>query len=190
MDPAEEHRRIAARFTEVVEGTPPNRWNVPTPVPEWRARDVVGHLVTWFPGFLQGGTGIEIEQGPPAGEDPVEAWQVQRDAVQALLDDPATEGLVYRSQMMGEIPLAQAIDRFYTADVFMHTWDLAKATGQDATLDPEKCTQLFEGMKQHEELIRNSGEYGPAVEVPEDADIQTRLLGFIGRDPGWVPPTS
>jgi hypothetical protein len=23
--------------------------------------------------------------------------------------------------------------------------------------------------------------------VPDDADIQTRLLGFIGRDPAWSP---
>ena len=190
MTPADEHRRIAARFTDLVEGTPPNRWNAPTPVKEWRARDVVGHLVSWFPGFLKGGTGIEIEQGPPASEDPVKAWQVQRDAVQALLDDPATGGLVYRSTMMGEIPLAQAIDRFYTADVFMHSWDLAVATGQDATLDPEKCTVLLEGLKRHEELIRDSDQYGDEVPVPEDADVQTRLLGFIGRDPFWQPPVN
>ena len=31
-------------------------------------------------------------------------------------------------------PLAQAVDRFYTSDVFMHTWDLARATKQDATM--------------------------------------------------------
>lgn len=190
MRPADEHRRIAARFSDLVQGTPPNRWNAPSPVKEWRARDVVGHLVSWFPGFLKGGTGIEIEQGPPASEDPVKAWQVQRDAVQALLDDPATDGRVFRSPRMGETPLAQAIDRFYTADVFMHSWDLAVATGQDTSLDPEKCAQLLEGLKEHEELIRSSDQYGEEVPVPEDADVQTRLLGFIGRDPSWQPPVS
>ena len=34
-----------------------------------------------------------------------------------------------------------------------------------------------------DELLRSSGQYGPAVEVPEDADVQTRMLAFIGRDP-------
>jgi hypothetical protein len=34
-----------------------------------------------------------------------------------------------------------------------------------------------------EDLLRSSGQYGPAVAVPDDADVQTRLLGFIGRDP-------
>lgn len=190
MTPAEEHRRIADRFTSLVEGTSPNRWNAPTPVKEWRTRDVVGHLVSWFPGFLERGTGIALEQGPPASEDPVKAWQVQRDAVQAILDDPATDERVYHSERMGDIPLAQAIDRFYTADVFMHSWDLAIATGQDATLDPEKCAQLLEGMRQHEDLIRSSDQYGDEVAVPEDADVQTRLLGFIGRDPFWQPPVN
>jgi hypothetical protein len=39
-----------------------------------------------------------------------------------------------------------------------------------------------------EALLRSSGQYGPAVAVPEDADVQTRLLAFIGRDPlGWRP---
>lgn len=27
------------------------------------------------------------------------------------------------------------------------------------------------------------GQYGPAVPVPDGADVQARLLGFIGRDP-------
>jgi hypothetical protein len=31
----------------------------------------------------------------------------------------------------GELPLDAAIDRFDTTDVFMHTWDLARAIGQD-----------------------------------------------------------
>jgi hypothetical protein len=42
-------------------------------------------------------------------------------------------------------------------------------------------------MEQMEQVIRSSGQYGPRVEVPGDADTQTRLLGFIGRDPFWSP---
>ena len=36
--------------------------------------------------------------------------------------------------------------------------------------------------------MRGSGQYGARVEVPDDADMQTRMLGFIGRDPEWKPP--
>jgi uncharacterized protein (TIGR03086 family) len=79
--------------------------------------------------------------------------------------------------------LGQAIDMIYTSDVFMHRWDLARATGQDETLDPEKCAAMLEGMLPMDEVLRESGQYGPRVHVPDDADVQTKLLAFIGRNP-------
>jgi len=181
MNSAEEHRRRAGDFTDRVMGT--TDWDAPAPVDGWLARDVVRHLVEWFPAFLEAGAGVRLERGPSVDEDPVEAWRVHADAVQRLLDDPATQGKVLENQHIGEVPLDQAIDRFYTSDVFMHTWDLARATGQDETLDPEKCAELLAGMEPMEDVIRASGQYGARVEVPDDADVQTRLLGFIGREP-------
>jgi hypothetical protein len=73
--------------------------------------------------------------------------------------------------------------------VFLHTWDLARATGQDESLDTELCAAMLAGMEPLEELIRSSGQYGPAIPVSEGADPQTRLLGFIGRDPDWAHAT-
>ena len=42
---------------------------------------------------------------------------------------------------------------------------------------------MFAGMEPLDELLRSSGQYGPRVPVPDDADPQTKLLAFIGRDP-------
>ncbi|MCU1380301.1 MAG: hypothetical protein JWN29_3284 [Acidimicrobiales bacterium] len=38
-------------------------------------------------------------------------------------------------------------------------------------------------MEPMDEVLRQSGHYGPRVEVPADADEQTRLIAFIGRQP-------
>jgi uncharacterized protein (TIGR03086 family) len=179
--PAERHRQVAGLFTERVRGTAD--WGAPAPVPGWAARDVVRHLVEWFPGFLASGTGIALPKGPSVDDDPVAAWQVHCDGVQAVLDDPATADRKLSNPHIGTLPLAGAIDQFYTSDVFMHTWDLARATGQDERLDPDFCAQLLAGMEGMEAVIRSSGQYGPRVEVPADADVQTRMLGFIGRHP-------
>ncbi|MFD9326330.1 TIGR03086 family metal-binding protein [Streptomyces sp. NPDC060065] len=180
---ADEHRRVAVVFTERVRSVSPQAWDMPAPCQGWVARDVVRHLVEWFPGFLKSGAGVDLPKGPPVDDDPVAAWTVHSDAVQALLDDPATADKTLSNPHIGEIPLDQAVDRFYTTDVFLHTWDLARATAQDERLDPGKCAQLLEGMLPLDDLLRQSGQYGPKVTVPESADVQTRLLAFIGRSP-------
>ncbi|TDC95580.1 TIGR03086 family metal-binding protein [Actinomadura sp. 7K507] len=181
--PAERHRQVAGLFTDRVRGT--RSWDAPSPVADWTARDVVRHLTEWFPGFLASGSDVHLPSGPPVDDDPVAAWQVHCDGVQAVLDDPESAGRKFTNPHTGTLPLETAIDRFYTADVFMHTWDLSRATGQDDRLDPGFCAELLGGMEAMEEVIRSSGQYGPRVEVPAGADVQTRLLGFIGRDPSW-----
>jgi uncharacterized protein (TIGR03086 family) len=181
--PSESHAWTAEAFTRRVQGVGPDGWDAPAPVEGWVARDVVRHLVEWFPSFLHAGTGIRLVSGPSVDDDPVAAWTVHSTAVQALLDDPATAGKVLTNPHLGEVPLPEAVDRFYTADVFMHTWDLARATGQDERLDEARCRELYEGMLPMDELLRASGQYGPKVPVADDADVQTKLLSFIGRRP-------
>ncbi|MEO8329222.1 MAG: TIGR03086 family metal-binding protein [Candidatus Nanopelagicales bacterium] len=182
-DAADEHRTIAGAFTDRVRGVPPGAWDNPAPCEGWVARDVVRHLVEWFPAFLKSGAGVDLPQGPPVDADPAAAWLVHSNGVQALLDDPDTAGKLLSNPHIGDVPLDHAVDRFYTADVFLHTWDLSRATGQDERLDPNKCAQLLDGMLAMDEALRASGHYGPRVEVADDADVQTRLIAFIGRAP-------
>jgi uncharacterized protein (TIGR03086 family) len=189
-NPSEEFREIGGRFGAVVAGVRPDQWDDPTPVAEWRARDVVRHLVEWFPPFLSGGTGIDLPPGPSVDDDPVAAWRHLEAAVQDLLDDPASAEVVLVNPHIGEVPVPRAVSQFFTSDVFQHTWDLARATGQDDTLDPERCAQMLAGMEPIEDLMRQSGQYGPRVEVAQDADVQARFIGFIGRDPAWHPDPS
>lgn len=187
MDAAAEHRQIAGQFTALVSSADPASWDNPAPVDGWTARDVVGHLVEWFPGFLASGAGISLPSGPNVQDDPVAAWTVHADAVQALLDDPATPSKVLSNPHLGDVPLDQAVSQFYSADVFMHTWDLARSTGQPIELDEERCATMLAGMQPIDELLRQSGQYGPKVDVPADASAMDQLMGFIGRDPNWSP---
>ena len=186
-DPADRHREVAGAFTHLVVAT--GSWDAPAPVAGWTARDVVGHLVEWLPGFLAGGSDVRLPAGPSAADDPVGAWRAAAEGVQAVLDDPGTAARTLSNPHLGELPLATAIDRFYTSDVFMHAWDLARATGQRCELDADTCAEMLAGMEPMEEVMRGSGQYGPRVPVPDDAPVQDRLLGFIGRDPHWAPPS-
>ena len=182
-EPAAEHRSVASTFADRVGGAAPEAWGNPAPVPDWTALDVVRHLLDWFPAFLAGGADVRLAPGPSVDVDPVSAWEHHARAVQELLDDPATPSRRFTHPMLPEMPLSQAISQFYTNDVFMHTWDLARATGQDERLDEDRCRVLYEGMQPMDDVLRQSGQYGPKVAVPDDADWQTKLLGFIGRIP-------
>ena len=182
LTPADRHRAIAAGFTEHAAAV--EDWTVPTPVTDWTAGDVVEHLIGWFSGFLSAG-GVALPVGPPVADDPLAAWIGHTAAVQTLLDSETADG-DFSHPMAGTHRLADAIDRFYTADVYMHTWDLASSIGRNSGLDPEFAEQMLAGMVEIEDLLRSSGQYGPPVPVADDGDPVTRLMGFIGRDPAWL----
>jgi uncharacterized protein (TIGR03086 family) len=178
---AERYRRVAAGFSRRVDAA--TDWDVPSPCAGWSARDVVGHLVEWFPPFLADGADITLAGGPSAADDPAGAWHALDRGVQAVLDDPATAERRFHHDHAGDHALPDAIGMFFLNDVLIHTWDVARATGQDETLDPDEVASMLSGIEQYDEALRVGGQYGPRVDVPADADPQTRLLAFLGRRP-------
>ena len=74
MTPLEEWDEVGGGFTAKVDGADPASWDAPAPVPGWVARDVVRHLVEWFPGFLESGAGVRLEVSTSVDDDPVAAW--------------------------------------------------------------------------------------------------------------------
>jgi len=186
LSPAEEHGYVAGRFLEVARAASPGDWDGPSPVDGWTARDVVGHLVDWFRGFLSAGAGVDLPEVPKVANDPVAAWTARMADIQALLENPGDR--VVSNRHIGEVPLAAAIDQFYTTDVFMHTWDLARALGVEPDLDPVRCETVIAGSAPFEDAMRSSGQFGPRFPVPDDASAQDKLAGFIGRDPSWRRP--
>ncbi|WP_415972818.1 TIGR03086 family metal-binding protein [Rhodococcus sp. 077-4] len=182
--PGQQHARDAAAFTALVQSASPEDWSKPSPVSGWAAIDVVKHLIEWSRGFLAGGAGIEF-QTLDIEADPVAAWTQHVAEIQAILDDPA--GRILKNPHTGEMPVDQAIAVFYTADIWMHSWDLAKALGREPDLGSERCSAALEAMRPMEHMLRDSGQYGPAVPVGNDASPQDKLMAFIGRDPAWQP---
>ena len=179
---SERYVKVAGRFTERVRAVPDGAWDNPSPCEGWVARDVVRHLVEWLPAFFFGRWGIEAPPVPPVDTDPAGAWEAVDGAIRSALEDPAIAGSE-RDTPMGPSTFERTVDTICTGDVLVHTWDLARATGQDETLDPGEVRRMVEGMEPYDEAMRRSGHYGPRIPVPEGADDQTRLLAFMGRRP-------
>lgn len=181
MSESDRYRRVAATFTARVDGVDDDGWDRPSPCDGWAARDIVVHLVEWFPAFLDSAGGPQLEVTESASTDPATAWASLDRQVQALLDDPASTTTTINHPRAGEHQLDTAIGMFFTGDVLLHTWDLARATGQDDTLDREMVHEMLIGMEPIADHLAASGQYGPRVEVTDDADEQTRLLAVVGR---------
>jgi uncharacterized protein (TIGR03086 family) len=179
---AERFRRAADRFTECVDGVGSDQWDLAAPCDGWVARDIVAHLVEWVPAFL-GRADLVVDPGPPVVADPAGAWNHLADAIQGFLDDPVIAAREFDAGPPGRLTVATALDMVVTGDLVIHTWDLARATGQDESLDPAVVSEMLAGMLPYDEALRSSGHYGPAVQVPDDADEQTRLIAFTGRTP-------
>jgi uncharacterized protein (TIGR03086 family) len=178
-DYAARFRGVAAAFTERVAGV--DDWDAPAPCEGWVARDVVRHMVEWMPAFLEAAGGPPLVITADVGADPAGAWVQLRDGLQAMLDDPAIACSELSHPRAGTHRFDAGIDMFFTGDVFMHTWDLARATGQPEQLDEAMAAELLAGMEPLDDMLRQSGQYGPKVEPPTGADATTRLMAFIGR---------
>jgi uncharacterized protein (TIGR03086 family) len=178
---ADRFRKLAAGFTQRVEQVPPDRWSNPSPCEDWTARDVVAHLVD-ASGIFLGFVDREVPRNPSVDDDPAAAWRNARDAVQAALDDPAVAATEYEG-FAGRSTFAGGIERFLAPDVLVHTWDLARATGLDERLDPDEVHAmcLATAAIDDDSFMRQPGVFGPKVDVPADADEQTRYLAFTGR---------
>jgi uncharacterized protein (TIGR03086 family) len=182
LSPAQRYATVADGFDRTVRAVPADAWDRPAPCDGWVARDVVGHLVEWVPAFCTEYASLDLGPMPSVDEDPVAAWSALDAGLRSMLADRAVATREFDSPM-GRMTIEDGINTFCTGDVLVHTWDLARATGLDETLDAGEVHALFVSMEPADEALRSSGHFGPKVAVPDDADEQTKLIAFTGRRP-------
>ena len=179
-DVADRYRRLADRYTSVVDAVPGDAWDAPSPCEGWTGRQVLEHVAESQHGFL-----ARFDLAPDIdGADPTARWAAVRDAMLAALDDPATAGTEYDG-MFGRTTFAGTVDGFMSADLVVHAWDIARAAGLDdhEAMPPEEVERLDAQLRGMGDAIRSPGAFGPEVPVPDDAPHQHRFLGYIGRRP-------
>jgi len=178
---SERYQRLGDAFAAKIAAVPADHWANPSPCEEWTARDIVSHVVQ-TQGMFLGFVGKELGHVPPVTDDPAAAWDAARAKVQAQLDDPDGAKAEFGG-FTGRSTFEAAVDKFLCSDLVMHGWDLARATGQDDSMEPEDVTRVHEYLAPMADVMRGPQAFGPEVEVPADAPAQDKLLGFLGRTP-------
>ena len=178
---AERYERIAHGFSTRIDHVPPGTWSNPSPCSDWTAHDVAKHVVDVTRLFLTRLNGGDPTP-PDTDEDIVASWRVESDAVKAALADPEKAATKING-VAGPTPFEDVIGTVLCSDTLIHTWDLARATGQDDRLDPAGAAASLEFLQPNDERLRGPGAFGPKIEPPGGADAQTQLLCFVGRRP-------
>ncbi len=141
---SDRYRSLAAEMTRRVAAVPADQWDNASPCHGWSARAVLRHIIDNCR-TLPGSVGLSPELTGSVEEDPSGAWAEARDALQSLLDDPATAALPYQGYF-GHSSLEKTVDQFGGMDLLVHGWDIARATGQDATLPAHEVTRRVEAV--------------------------------------------
>jgi uncharacterized protein (TIGR03086 family) len=177
------HRVACTGFSRVAALVPPEQWTRPTPCTEWDARALVEHVIGFHEFLLLRPLGVRAHR-PKSG--PAERWAATAQALFGALD---SEGTLDRATQLpggGESTPRAMLDGL-TADVLVHTWDLAKAAGVDPELDADLCERAYHGGREAG-IGRYTDMYAAEVIVNPDSGIATKLIALHGRDPDWSAP--
>lgn len=186
--PLDLYLRVLAGVAGVANASAYDRWDAASPCPDWSARQLLGHLIDGQRQVVAMVTG----QGPRppisdpealgqlAGDAPPASWTRAHDhTVEALRRHDLAETVV---TPLGERAVHDVLS-LAMIEPLVHAWDLAVATGQTITLDPEAVATTLPGVRALGDQLQATGMYQPAHAVPLDAPDQDRLLAALGRDP-------
>jgi len=180
--------RALAGVGRLIAGVEAHQWSAPTPCVGWDVREIVDHLAS---GNLNFAALVHDEPRPDRGPDqptgdPVADYRSAAATMRAAFAEPGVLERIYQSPI-GSVPGAVLV-HLRISELLVHSWDIAKATGQAADLDPELGQETLawarENLPPQFRGEEGSGlPFGPEVPAPDSAPLDDRLAAFFGRDP-------
>ncbi len=190
--------------TEVVAAVRPDQLANPSPCPEFDVRGLLGHLVGVLERVTAMGRGddaMSVATTAPAVADDAwtSAWRTAAAAANAAWADDAT--------LTRTIVLPWATDTGavallgYANEITVHTWDVARATGQQPEWNDQTIGKALELMrvwlpgegraeifaavreKMGPDASRQPDAFAAVVPVPADAPLIDQLVAWNGRRP-------
>ena len=161
----------------------------PTPCPDWNIAALLDHLMGLALAFTQAARkrsdapGISEPPPEPSAQHLTRHW---RHRLPVLLEDLATawkdqSAWTGTSQAGGVTMPAAAMGAVAMNELIMHSWDLARATGQEYFADPRTLEVLIEFLSQ-------SAQTTPDPADDSEATLLDQAVTLAGRDPAWRPP--
>jgi uncharacterized protein (TIGR03086 family) len=183
----------AAAAARTVGNVQASQFGRPTPCADWDVRTLLNHLIIWTSYSLEARA-----HGDSVGQDVIDRdfaadpgfaadYRAQLDRALTAWSDPARwEGSL---NVMGSPTPAADVAALNIAEMVLHGWDLAAATGQAYTVSEPAAAAALHAVEANAELFRQYKGFAEPVEVPPGASVLDRVLASSGRDPAWTPAT-
>ena len=167
------YRQAATWSIDKINGAT-DKLDAKTPCDEWDVRTLLNHILDtqhYFVAAAQGKDAAPPSPTPPSiiSDQPARDFETARDQLVGLYGDPEV-------LKKGEMGIGIAF-----SDMLIHGWDVATATGQDATMPDGLAQAAYDTIHGKFTDEQRKGVFKPEIEVAADADAQTRLLAYVGR---------
>jgi len=179
----------AAEAARVVSNVPEGTLSQRTPCGDWDLRTLLNHTILWTSYSAErrahGGSVDEELMNKDFTADPGfrEDYARQiRKATDAWGDPAAWEG---DRDMMGSPTPAADIGAMLLMETALHGWDVARATGQEFSVDDTTAAALLHIVAAQAELFRQYQGFADPIQPKHNATAFERALTLSGRDPGW-----
>jgi uncharacterized protein (TIGR03086 family) len=169
--------------SSIVAGVAEDQIAVATPCPAWDVQTLLGHMTGVIVNMGRGASGRELLGAVdcPLDDDRGGRFRSEVDQTLAAWSARGLNGDVDVGG--GPMPARMAIGINLT-DTAAHSWDLARATGQDEEL-PDELAPLILGICTGflTDDLRDVIGFDAAVPVDADATGTAKLVAFLGRRP-------
>jgi uncharacterized protein (TIGR03086 family) len=180
----------AAEAARVVYGVSNDQLSAATPCTDWDLRALLNHMILWTAYSAE--RRARDEQVPDelmtkdfVGEPGYAAdYAAQLHNAVAAWSDPAA--WQRNLNVMGTATPAADVAALLIAEMVLHGWDAAKASGQDYACHDDVAAAVLGAVEANAELFRQYQGFADPIPVPASAPVLDRALALSGRDPGWT----
>jgi uncharacterized protein (TIGR03086 family) len=159
-----------------------------TPCTDWDLRTLLNHTILWTSYSAErrayGESVAEELMSKDFTAEPGYAQDYQAQIAKAVDAWSKPEAWAGDRNVMGSATPAADIAAMLIAEMVLHGWDIAKATGQDYHCEDAVAQAVLETVQAQGELFRQYQGFAAIVPVPDDATAFDRALALSGRDPG------
>src|SRR5271169_71575 len=163
----------------------------PTPCTDWDLRTLLNHTILWTSYSAErrahGESVAEELMSKDFTAEPGYAQAYQDQLAKAVDAWSKPEAWAGDRNVMDSATPAADIAAMLIAEMVLHGWDIATATGQDYHCDDAVARNVLTTVEAQGELFRQYQGFAAIVPVPDDATAFDRALALSGRDPGGDP---